>query len=221
MSQTLFASGKIGCVLESYKPKTEKRAGEDVSVLMVRFRVEPFDAKLAHLLDDGVGDGSNIRSTVFTLNEGDPRPGFTRHDFKLALPRQNLLIFASPDTEDARVALLQAAITHTHVRADKDATTLSFVFAATFGPVDRDQLEIVHSLYKLQAFIRFEESEPLLDLEDDGGGEAVPSKVTPMWPSDQGPTSGTSTASTEPARQIPKRHKDPQSAAKAKQARAH
>lgn len=167
MSQSLFKSGRVGCFVDTYSPAIEKRRSEETSVLTVKFRVQPFDAKLATLLDDGVGDDSNIKATVFNLSTAEPKPNFTRHDFKLGLARQNMHLFASPDTEDARVMLPQAKITGTFVRSQKDNNALALIFKATFGPVGRDELELIHSLHRSQTFIRFEESEPLFEVEAD------------------------------------------------------
>ena len=43
-------------------------------MLTIKFKVQPFDAKLATLLDDGVGDSSNIKATVFNLSTAEPKP---------------------------------------------------------------------------------------------------------------------------------------------------
>lgn len=171
MSQRLFNVAKVGVFLDDYSPAVEKRSGEEVKVLVLKLRVQPFDAKLAAALDEGVGEDSNIRQTVFSLNTGDPKPGFTRHDFKLGLERQNLELFSTPDTEVARMVLLQAKISGTYVREQKDMNAMAFVFKASFGPVGRDELELIHSLHRAQTFITFHESEPLLGVEDDGEDE--------------------------------------------------
>lgn len=191
MAQRLFKTGKIGMFVDSYNPGVEKRRGETVSVLTVKFRVQPFDSKLATLLDDGVGGDSNIKPTVFSLSNGDPKPNFTRHDFRLStLPRQNLEIFAAPDTEASRVMLTQAKISGCYVRTQKDISALAFAFKATFGPVGRDELELIHSLHRSQTFITFDEAEPLLDEEEDGesdeGTEADQKarQPAPMWDDD-------------------------------------
>jgi hypothetical protein len=167
MAQRLFRSGKIGCFIDTYAPAVEKRRGEAVSVLTVRMRVQPFDSKLATSLDEGVGGDSNIRPTVFSLNTSEPKPNFTRHDFKLALERQNLEIFTTPDTSDATIALLQAKISGCYVRTQKDMNALAMCFKATFGPVGKAELEQIHRLHRSQAFITFQEAEPLLEEEDD------------------------------------------------------
>jgi hypothetical protein len=209
VSQRLFDGGKIGCFVDDYGPGIEKRRGGEVAVLAVTFRVQPFDAKLATSLDSGVGEDSNIRPTVFSLNTAEPKPHFTRHDFKLGLTRQNLEIFASTDTDKSRVSLLQAKISGTYVRTQKDMNALAFVFKATFGPVGREELELIHSLHRSQAFIRFHEAEPLLDMETEEDGEdeegtdadVKAQRPAPMW-DDNEPAEK---AADKPAKKKPER----------------
>ncbi len=207
--QRLFNVAKIGCFLDTYAPAVEKRRGEEVSVITLKMRIQPFDAKLAAALDEGVGGDSNIRATVFSLNTSEPKPNFTRHDFKLALARQNLEIFASPDTNASRISLNQARISGTYVRTEKDNAALAFVFKATFGPVGRDELELIHSLHLMQTFITFHEGEPILDVEEVEDDEADPEnedavelRPEPMFndPRDERPEG-------ETAREVGSRHR--------------
>jgi hypothetical protein len=170
----LFDVNKIGVFVDSYSPGVEKRRGESVSVITLNLRIQPFDAKLATALDSGVGGDSNIKATIFSLNSGDPKKNFTRHDFKLALERQNLEIFPTPDTNKSRISLNQVRISGTYVRTQKDNAALALVFKATFGPVGRDELELIHSLHRMQTFVTFHQGEPILeDAEevDDADGE--------------------------------------------------
>jgi hypothetical protein len=171
----MFSVAKVGAFVDSYRPGVEKRGQDEASVLKVKFRIEPFDAKLATALDEGVGGDCNVRSTVFSMTTSEPKKNFTRHDFKLGLPRQTLELFASPDTPGSRVALNQAKISNIIVRAEKGTNALVLGFVATFGPVGRDELEIVHSLHRMQTFITFHEGEPVLPTEsasDEEGDEA-------------------------------------------------
>jgi hypothetical protein len=185
-----------------------------VSVVTVKFRVQPFDAKLASALDAGVGGDCNIRPTVFSLNTTDPKPNFTRHDFKLGLVRQNLEIFASPDTPQSRIALQQAKISGCYVRTQKDMNALALCFKATFGPVGRDELELIHSLHRSQAFITFHEAEPLLDTEDDGdedltdADEKARKPPAPMWEEgdEKNPARASAPAANKPERAHRKLH---------------
>jgi hypothetical protein len=167
MSQRLFTVSKIGCFLDTYSPGVEKRRGEEISVVTLTLRVQPFDAKLASALDQGVGGDSNIKATVFSLNTAEPKPNFTRHDFTLGLPRQNLTPFASPDTNESRLLLGQARISGTYVRTQKDMNALAFVLKATLGPVGRDELEFIHAWHRTQKFVTFEEAEHALEFEED------------------------------------------------------
>lgn len=231
MSQRLFQVAKIGTFIDSYAPGVEKRRGDEISVVTVKCRVQPFDAKLATALDDGVGGDSNIKSTVFNLSTAEPKPNFTRHDFKLAsLPRQNLEIFAAPDTDASRIALTQAKISGCYVRTQKDMNALALCFKATWGPVGRDELELIHSLHRSQTFITFHEAEPLLETEADDGPddegpvseEVIDGRVVrrPMWEDDEqsAPAETASDAQPpEPARHASPRHADRTAAAKAKQ----
>ena len=44
---------------------------------------------------------------------------------------------------------------------------LAFVFKAAIGPVGKTELELTHSLYRMQTFITFHTAEPLIDFIDD------------------------------------------------------
>lgn len=165
MSQ-LFNIGKIGVFIDSYAPGVEKRRGEEVSILKVKMRVQPFDAQLASALDEGVGEDSNIKATVFNLSTGEPKKRFSRHDFVLDLDRQNLEIFATPDTSVSRISLNQCRVSGTYVRTQKDTNGLALVFVASLGPVGKDELELIHSLHRRQTFVTFHEGEPILDVEE-------------------------------------------------------
>lgn len=185
----LFSVNKVGTFVDSYSPAIEKRRGGEVSVLKVKMRIEPFDARLASALDDGVGGDSNIKATIFQLTNGEPKKGFTRHDFKLPLPRQTVEIYATPDTEQCRVALAQGKVTGTYVRSEKDTNAMALVLNFVFGPVGRDELELIHQLHRQQAWLNFLEAEPLLDEEiddaDDEDGDADADgdeEAQPMFP---------------------------------------
>jgi hypothetical protein len=65
VSQRLFSVPKVGLFLDSYKPAIEKRRGEEVKVIQMTLRLQPFDGKLARAIDDGVGEDSNVKVTLF------------------------------------------------------------------------------------------------------------------------------------------------------------
>lgn len=191
----LFSVAKVGAFIDSYSPGLEKRRGEEISVLKVRLRIQPFDSKLATALDEGVGGDSNIRSTIFSMTTGDPKAYFTSHEFKLgSLPRQTLELFSTPDTPGSRLALNQCKISGCKVRGEKDSNALAFLFSATFGPVGRDELEAIHALFRLQTFVSFHEGEPLLEEEQDADDEegtdadVKAQRLAPMFDDDGKPT---------------------------------
>lgn len=201
--QRLFSTAKVGVFLDGYRPATEKRKSGDVPVLKLTLRVAPFDAKLAGSVDDGVGEESNVRATLFRLSNPDPKPHLDRVNFALGCARQNVTLYASPDTEDARLTLAQCKVSGSYARTQKDENGFQFVFSLAFGPVGREELEFVHGWYLTQRFATFEASEPLIEYGDDGDDED-PSDAdekardeAPMWDDGDGP---------EPARRTPRRH---------------
>lgn len=188
MSQTLFSVAKVGLFLDAYVPGVEKRRGGDVKILTLTLRVQPFDAKLATSIDDGLENESGVRTGLFKLNHPDPKPHITRMNFNLGCPRQNLIIFASPDTEKASLVLAQAKITGTYARTQKDLDGYAFIFKASVGPVGREEQEFIHEWLLTQRFITFEESEPSLDfdyeaevVDDDEAAGELQARPAPMW----------------------------------------
>lgn len=243
MSQRLFVTKKVLAFLDDYKPLMEKRKSGEVKVLKLTLRVQPMDSKLAQSIDDGVGGDSNVRPTLFKMNDAEPKPHLRRVNFELGCTRQNLVIYASSDTVDSRMALLQAKIGGIYARTQKNVSGFAFIFNASVGPVSRQEQEFIHEWLLSQRAVTFEESEPLLDMEDDGedddSGDETEQDIkaqrpAPMW-DEAGETAAEavvdaleSVAETdeereavealkEPARHLPRRHKDKKQATKAKQ----
>lgn len=210
MSQRLFNVKKVGLFLDSYSPGIEKRKGEEVKVVKMNFRVAPFDAKLATAVDDGVGEESNLRATLFKLSHPDPKPHLDRVAFSLGCARQNMHVFASPDTQDARLMFDQVRISKVYARTQKDSNGYVLCFTGTHGPVGRDELEFIHDYFLSQRFVTFEEAEPGLEFEadpdDDEGSDAdvkartaIDGRVPPpMWEDDE-PAPSTAKPATERA----------------------
>lgn len=191
MSQRLFNVPKVGLFLDKYVPSMEKRRDGEVKILTLTLRVQPFDAKLALALDDGVGEDSNVRPTLFKLNHPDPKPHLQRVNFAIGCPRQNMAIFASSDTQNARILFQQVRIGGTYARTEKNVNGYAFVFQASLGPVGRQEQEYIHEWMLSQRFVTFEESEPSLEfeaVEDDDDGTDADQKAqlpidgrVPMW----------------------------------------
>jgi hypothetical protein len=218
VTQRLFNVPKIAVFLDGYSPAMEKRRGEEVTVLKLTCRVAPFDAKLARAVDDGVGESSNVRPTLFRLDTADTKPHLERVNFSLGCPRQIVEIFASTDTDAARLAFDQVKVSGVYARTQKDRNGYDLCFKLAFGPVGRDQLEYVHAWYLGQRFLTFKQAEPLMEFEVEDDDAVTTERPKPMWDDDK-PAAAAS--AEEPANRKLHQHK-PRSKAngKAPEARA-
>ena len=161
----LFTVAKVGLYLDTITHGTEKRRGDVVKIVALVLRVQPFDAQLASAMADGV------RATLFRLNNAEPKDQLRRVDFALGVPRQNLHVFASPDTDAASIVLEQVKVASTYARAQKDVAGFAFVFKASFGPLGRRELEYVHDWHLSQRFVTCDVAEP--GMFDDDGDESA------------------------------------------------
>lgn len=190
MAQTLFNVGKVGMFVDAVQLGVEKRrGGEETTVLKLTLRVEPFDAKLASAIDEGLGGDSNVRASLFKLTDGTPKPHIERVAFNLDCPRQRMDIYASPDTDTSRLCFDQVKVSGCYVRTSKDSAALTAVFTVAFGPFGRDELEAAQLYFRSQMFVTWVEAEPMFDLdgedEDEPGMRSMgPIEVvaaSPMW----------------------------------------
>lgn len=181
--QRLFSVPKVGLFLDGFSPATEKRRDGQVKIIKASFRLQPFDAKLAGAIDEGLSDNSGVRAALFKLNNPEPKPHIGRLNFSLSCPRQNMEIFASPDTIDSRILFPQVKIGGVYARTQKDIAGYAFCFSGSFGAVDRDTLEFLQHWYQNQMFVSFMESEPSLEFstteaEDDENDNDAPPMPT-------------------------------------------
>lgn len=168
MSQRLFSVPKVGLFLDTYAPGFEKRRDEKVAIIKMTLRLQPFDAKFATSIDDGLGGDSAVRAMLFKLNHPDPKPHLQKCVLALGCPRQTMDIFPAPDVEASRLAFSQVKITGTYARTQKNENGYAFIFNASYGPLGRDELEFIHKWYRHQCFVTFSASEPILGLDDAG-----------------------------------------------------
>jgi hypothetical protein len=165
--QRLFSVNKVGLFLDTYAPGTEKRRGESCTIIKATFRIQPFDAKLATAIDQGLRDNSGVRASLFKLSSVEPKPHIERLNFNLSCPLQNMEMFASPDTDESRIAFLQVKIGGTYAHVQKDVDGFAFVFTGAFGPVDRETLHYLQGWYGTQRFVNFAAAEPSLEFSDE------------------------------------------------------
>lgn len=203
MAQRLFKTNKVPIFLDNYTPGTERRRGETVKIITLHLRVQPFDSKLAHSIDDGLQNDSGVKDALFRLTDGEPKKHRTRVNFSLGCTQQNLIMYASTDTATSRMAFAQCRIGGEYARTQKDVNAYAFCFKASFGPVGRDEMEFVHSWLGSQLAVTFEESEEQIEYdaqpdteydEDDmpKGAPKAPSEP-PMF-GDDDPAAGASAA---------------------------
>lgn len=166
MSQRLFATAKVPLFLDTIIHGTEKRKGEDVKIVTLSLRVQPFDAKLASSLDEGVQAATGVKPLLFSLNNAEPKSLVRRLDVGLGCPRQQLLVFASSDTTKESIAFDQAKVGGTYARTQKDINGYAFCFRVSFGPVGRRELEFIQDWHLSTRFVTFDQAEPGLFDED-------------------------------------------------------
>jgi hypothetical protein len=170
----LFEVAKIPVFLDVIAHGIEKRRDDEVKIVTLSLRVQPFDAKLASAMPDGV------RATLFNLNNADPKETLRRVDFALGTPRQNLQVYAAPDTDVPTITFEQVKIVSTYARTEKSIKGYGFCFKASFGPLGRKELEYVCNWHLGQRFVTFEESEPgMFEDEEAGGAEPDEGEDTP------------------------------------------
>jgi len=222
MPNRLIDVKKVGIFCDGVAHSTEKRKESEVKVVQLSLRIQPFDAKLASAIRP------DVRQTLFKLNTVEQQPHLDRVTFRLGVPRQNLHLFASPDTTKASLMLDHVKITNVCARTEKGVNGLALTFKASFGPASRDELAYVEDWRNSQRWVNTEESEASLDfddeVDDDEEDEAeAPQRPRDMWedgdevnPNSQAATPEPATA-REPARRAKPRHADRKTAARAKQ----
>lgn len=221
MSQRLFATAKVPLFLDTIIHGTEKRKGEDVKIVTLSLRVQPFDAKLASSLDEGVQAATGVKPLLFSLNNAEPKSLVRRLDVGLGCPRQQLLVFASSDTTKESIAFDQAKVGGTYARTQKDINGYAFCFRVSFGPVGRRELEFIQDWHLSTRFVTFDQAEPGLfdedphandELEDEGSDadQKARQAAQPLEWEDDGTGSGRP-ADAEPAsvveREVGTRHR--------------
>lgn len=160
----LFSVAKVPIHLDAVKLAKEKRREETVTVANCTFRVHPFDAKLATSIDDGLDAG--VRALLFKLGSVEPKAIIGGLDLNLDCPRQNMEVFASPDTDESSLVLLQVKITKTKATEHKDSG-FALTFHGTFGALDKESLMFLNGWYGSQKFVSFEPSQPDLQFSDE------------------------------------------------------
>jgi hypothetical protein len=177
----LFAVGKIPMYCEGIAHRIERRREMDTKIVDLSLKIEPFTSQLAAALDQD--EYGFVKRTLFKLTDASPNVDLRAVEFRPPSDRQNLLCFATPDTAEASIALIQAKVTKIRARCSKDAAGWVLYVNVSFGPLSKTELEYVNSFYTEQRWVSWQESEPSLEFEDeddgddeqlDGGGRPAP-----------------------------------------------
>jgi hypothetical protein len=160
-TMNLFEVAKVGMFLDQITHGVEERRGDEVKIVTLTLRVQPFGPDLARAL------GGSVRTTLFKLNHPTPHPHLKRVDFRLGCPRQTLTVYASPDTGNPSILFDQGKIVATYARTQKDMDGFAFVVKVSFGPVGKHELEYLQDWLLGQRFVTCEQAEPGLFEDDD------------------------------------------------------
>ncbi len=162
----LFQTAKVGFFLDSITHKTEKRRDGETKVIVLGCRIVPFNHQLAQSMDD------LVRGSLFKRSgNAEPFNHVAGMDFHLAVERQDLDIYASPDTVKPTLRIQQVKISGLRAQIEKGSNAFVLRVKLTFGPASKNELEFVESWRQNQKFLTFEESDPDLSYEEVGGGD--------------------------------------------------
>lgn len=157
----LFSSDKVPVTLVAGSFNTEKapQHGETKVVKAV------LEVELTAALGSAFVPTAEVRNTVFkSAEDGSLRPDLRNQTFAVAIPDQDLAVFATPDSEGDRVFdhVRFSTVAKTKVKG-KSAKLRLFV---TFGPVGAADYRDIGNWQGQQRFVTFTPSDPALALDD-------------------------------------------------------
>lgn len=146
----LFTTAKTGFFLDSITHKTEKRRDGETKVIVLGCRVVPFDHQLAQSMDD------LVRGSLFHRSgNAEPFNHVAGMDFHLAVERQDIDIFASPDTVKATIRFEQVKVSGLRAQIEKGSNAFALKVKLTFGPASDRELAFVEGWRQNQKFLTF------------------------------------------------------------------
>lgn len=157
-----FDTDHIGCYLDAIGHRVEK----DLKLVDLTVRVEPFSPELA------ISMNPDVRTLIFTLGAGDPKPLIKRCEFALTVPRQRLVVRLMPELGTGALSLADVDVTKPRVRMDKLADGFAFLCRLSIAALGSRELEFVQAWHTEQRFITFHPEQPALDFAGAGAGHA-------------------------------------------------
>jgi hypothetical protein len=151
----LFDTDHVGCWLDTIGHRVE----DDVKVLDLTLRVEPFTPELAVSLD------SDVRSFLFNLSNPTPRRKIHAMEFALPVDPQVVTVRLVPELATGELALDECTVAK--VRAKRDDGEFVLAFRLSLERPSSKQLEYVNAWHTEQRFLTFRPRDPELDFDAD------------------------------------------------------
>ena len=164
-----FDEDHVGCYLDAIGHRVEKTKNGETKLIDLTLRVQPFTPQLAIALNP------DVRSLIFTMGSGDPKPLIKKCEFAFAVPKQRLVVRLLPEQQlgDAgALSLFAVDITKPRVRTEKDVDGFAFICRLTVAALGSHELEFVQAWHTEQRFVTFQPEQPALDFAGAGASHA-------------------------------------------------
>lgn len=157
----LFTVAKIPMYCEGITHRLERRRGEEVKVVDLALKIEPFTPQLASALDQD--EYGFIKRTLFKHQDASPIGDIRAVEFRPPSERQKLTVYATPDTEAAAIAFDGVKVIKIRARCQKDTSGWVLYVHVSFGPLGKTELEYINYFYAQQRFGTWEQADPSFD----------------------------------------------------------
>jgi hypothetical protein len=176
-----FDDDKVGVYLDGIDHRVEKtKDGDEVKMVDLTLRVQPFTPELAGSLDP------DVRALLFNLGDAEPKKKLKAIHFDLTVPRQVLTVHLLPELAE-QIAFADVDITGVRARTEKGVDGFGLVFYASFGPASPRDLEYVCDWLTQQRFLTFQPQEPALNFDAQDEETIEPARKTPRRHPKRGP----------------------------------
>jgi hypothetical protein len=143
-------------------------------------RCQPFGAELATALDP------KVRALLFSLGDAAPKDEIAEVKFRLPIDKQHVTVYRLDEFEHAQIVFTHVEISGIRARTEKGVDGYALVFYASFGPVGKDELEMICDWHTQQRFLTFHPQAPVLNF----AGKDAPEDDAPPAPPRRGRRGG-------------------------------
>ena len=144
----LFDHDHLECWLDTIAHRVDK---DDVKVLDLTLRVEPFTAELATGIDE------DFRTLLFSAKKPVPKPNIKSMEFIMPIAPQRLLVRVARDVAAGELALNDCAIDKIRAKRPKDKSEYLFTCRASLLRPSARELEFVIKWHTESRFVTFVE----------------------------------------------------------------